>query len=148
MNQILLSHFFQQGKEILEKMRTSLAQKDYHAVIHHWNRLRELAQTMAKKDDKIFLKTAQSLLGTGLPFEKQARLYLALGKIPRRITAIVIESSPKKIREALINSRWCREGDLISDAKGNLLELQVRKIQRRKVVFLYRGMEITGDLEE
>jgi hypothetical protein len=135
---LLLQAYFSDGEQIVDQMRSAYDAPDLARVFELWARLEAHAKKM-KETDQQFAQPADDLIAQGKPILEKAQKLKEIEQIKLAVTAVVTGGG---ISQAIVNNRIVSEGDQVFDAQGTpIAELRVVQIKRRKVKFVYKGLE-------
>ncbi|RME72490.1 MAG: tetratricopeptide repeat protein [Planctomycetota bacterium] len=142
---LLLSAYYATGERLLSDMQEALDAQDYRRLFELWDKLNDHAELMTKTGNEIFAEKARELLARGKQLEQKGRILEEISRFGIRITATVVGGG---VAKAIVNNRVLSEGDAVYDIHGNPIpHLRVRKIERRRVRFEYKGLEFSRELQ-
>jgi urease gamma subunit len=140
---LLLKAYFAQGERLVAQMETDFEQQAYNKVFEGWESLNAHTKRMVQTDAG-FATAADDLKKRGQEWYDKAKILEEIGKIKFDITGIVAGAS---VAKAIVNNRVLSENDLVYDQRGNpIADLRVAAIKKRRVRFLYKGLEFERPL--
>lgn len=140
---LLLKAYFAQGERMIGQMQIDFDQQQYPKVFTGWEDLVAHAKRMTSTDPS-FGNAAEDLKRRGQEWYDKAKILEEIDKLSFNITGIVAGAS---VAKAIINNRVLSENDLVYDPRGNpITDLRVAAIKKRRVRFLYKGLEFERPL--